>query len=169
MLQRIQTIYLLLAFTCLVLLLMFPIFSVEVVNNDTGLNSIASGSAEFGVYGVRGDGIPDGSFPLYLIVIATALLVAAGIMFYKKRPRQLLICRLGLIVHFLFTAGVYAFYYAGKNIMTAGLTDNTEAVQTTFSMEAGFYILIPPLAFIWLAIRGIKRDENLVKSLDRLR
>lgn len=169
MLQRIQTIYLLLAFICTVLLLMFPIFSVEVVNTAPLSNSMPAGTAEFGAYGVRGTGISDGSFPMYLVIITISLLLATGILLYKRRPRQLLVCRLVLIVHFLFTAGIYAFYYAGQNIMTAGLKGESESIQTTFYMEAGFYLLIPPLAFIWLAIRGIKRDENLVQSLDRLR
>jgi len=35
--------------------------------------------------------------------------------------------------------------------------------------HVGFYLPVVALAFLFLAIRGIKKDEALVKSLDRIR
>jgi hypothetical protein len=162
MIQRAQTIYLGLAFICMVLLLVFPIFSVEVSAEG------ASTTAVFGAYGVIGEA-ESNEFPVYIVIIILALLSAAGILLYKKRPRQLLICRLNLILHLLFTAGVYLFYYFGKAFVSNGITVEGVNAEVIFGMETGFFLMIPALAFIWLAIRGIKRDEKLVKSLDRLR
>jgi hypothetical protein len=167
MLQRIQTIYLLIAFLCTILLLVFPIFSIMITDIGTESSELIM-TAEFGAYGIVG-GTGQGEFPVYFVIIALSLLSGMGILLYKKRPRQLLICRLNLIIHFLFTASVYLFYYFGEDFVTEALPPQWSASELSFGMETGFYLLIPPLALIWLAIRGIKRDENLVKSLDRLR
>ena len=106
---------------------------------------------------------------LYFFYISFILLSLMGILFYKSRKRQILICRMNLIVQLLYTISVYLFYYFGRDFLAKEIfnTENFEAV--TFVAKAGIYLLVPPLAFIWLAIRAIKRDEDLIKSLDRLR
>ena len=166
MIQRAQSVYLGLAFICMVLLLVFPVFSVEMasINGDVQL------SALFGKDGVVGDGFESGTLPLSYIYISLALLSFAGILMYKKRPRQLLICRLNFVLHIILVLGIYAFYYFGKSFIKEGIEITTGSeVNVTFYMEMGFFLLIPTVAFIYLAIRGIKRDQNLVNSLDRLR
>lgn len=151
----------LLAFVCTVLLLVFPIFNV------TASSMGQTVTAEFGAYGLSG---PDfkGTFPIYLVFITLSLLSAAAILMYKKRPRQLLIVRLNLIVHVMVTIGIFLFYYMGKGIVASKIGRDVSAT-VEFSYGAGFFLLVPPLAFLLLAIRGIKHDENLVRSLDRLR
>ena len=166
MIQRIQSIYLLLAFLCMTLLLFFPIFSVEAssVNGDVVLKAVVDQN------GVNGADLKEGSFPLYLVYITLALFSVACIFLYKNRPRQLMITRINLILHLLLIVGIYVFYFFGAGFVEEGVKNLTEKETTViFYMEAGFFILIPSFAFVILAIRGIKRDENLVKSLDRLR
>lgn len=167
MIQRAQTVYLALAFICMVLLLFFPIFSVEI--NTPNQDILVAG--EFGKDGVIGSGLRSGTLPIYWIFISLALLSMAGIFLYKKRPRQLLVTRLNFVLHLLLVIGVYAFYYFGKSLLASGIAAAAEGVEVevTFFMELGFFLLIPTLPFLYLAIRGIKRDENLVNSLDRLR
>ena len=166
MIQRVQTIYLALAFICMVLLLFFPIFGIEMTSVSGDVNFMA----EFGKNGIVGEGFEEGNLPVSYIYIGLALLTFATLLMYKKRPRQLLLCRLNLILHVVFVLGVYAFYYFGKSFIQEGIK-NTLGEDTTvaFSMEIGFFFLIPTIAFLYLAIRGIKRDENLINSLDRLR
>lgn len=166
MIQRVQTVYLGLAFVCMALLLFFPVFSVEM----TSLGGEVNLTAEVNQNGVVGEGFESGSFPLSFFYIGLALLSVTCILMYKKRPRQLLLTRLNLILHVLFVLGIYAFYYFGKPFVQEGVTavSNVE-VNVTFYMGVGFFLLIPTIAFIYLAIRGIKRDENLIQSLDRLR
>lgn len=166
MIQRIQSVYLLLAFLCMVLLLFFPVFSVEATSEsgDVVLHAVVDQN------GVSGSKLENGDFPLYIVYIALALFSAASIILYKKRPRQLMITRINLILHLLLVVGIYLFYYLGAGLVEEGVSKLTgEEARVVFYMEVGFFILIPSLAFILLAIRGIKRDENLVKSLDRLR
>mgnify|MGYP001942958990 CR=1 FL=1 len=166
MIQRAQTIYLGLAFICMVLLLFFPIFSIDVKSLESGVTM----SAVFGKDGVVGEGLTTGHFPLSNVFIGLALMTFTCILLFKKRPRQLLLTRLNLILHVLVVLGIYGFYYFGASFVQSGMSamDGT-AVEIAFSMELGFFFLIPTIAFIFLAIRGIKRDENLVNSLDRIR
>ena len=166
MIQRAQTIYLGLAFLCMVLLLFFPIFSVEMssANGDVSLAGMVNKD------GVVIDGMEASGIPLSGFFIGLALFSMACILMYKKRPRQLLLTRLNLILHALFILAIYIFYYFGKSLVQEGVSASSDVtVHVTFFMEVGFFLLIPTVAFIYLAVRGIKRDENLVQSLDRLR
>tara|TARA_B100000886_G_scaffold335217_1_gene291949 strand:+ start:57 stop:218 length:162 start_codon:yes stop_codon:yes gene_type:complete len=45
--------------------------------------------------------------------------------------------------------------------------ENVEILNEVY--HVGFYMLISSIPFLFLANRGIKKDEDLVKSLDRLR
>lgn len=186
MIQRIQTIYLLLAFVCVVLLLFFPLFSVVAEANK---DIPAHISAEFGAYGlqftntiqsqhelVMGEEVfadfatdPEkGSFPVYVVYIILALFTAASILLYKKRKRQLMVARFSFLFHTITVIGVYAFYYFGTGAIKDALP-LTADLTITFGLEPGFYLILATIPFLLLAIRGIKHDENLVKSLDRLR
>ena len=166
MIQRVQSIYLILAFICMTLLLFFPIFSVEMET----LTGDMSFTAVVGKDGVIGDGFEAGKFPLSNVFISLALLTVVTILLYKKRPRQLLMCRLNLILHFLLVVVIYAFYFFGKPFIQERIQSSIgEDVTVNFHMQLGFFFLIPTLAFLFLAVRGIKKDELLIKSLDRIR
>jgi hypothetical protein len=108
--------------------------------------------------------------PVYLIFMSLALLTAASIMLYKNRRRQLLFCRLNFILHLLVVISFYIFYYLGQEALAQAMTERAgETVEIAFSMEVGFYLLIPTVPFLYLAIRGIKNDAKLLKSIDRIR
>lgn len=164
MIQRVQTIYLALAFICMVLMLFFPVYSIHASTETDAIEVV------FGAYGLQDGNIAAGRFPVYLIYIILALLTLTGIFLYKNRPRQLMITRINLILHIILTIGLYLFYYVGKSFVSEALTEAVgENAEVQFSMEAGLYLLTATIPFLILAIRGIKRDEMLVKSLDRLR
>jgi hypothetical protein len=166
MIQRAQTIYLALALACMVLLLFFPIFSIEA----TALDGDLSIDAVFGKDGVVGTGLTVGSFPMSYVFIGLSALTLVCIFLFKKRPRQLLLTRLNFILHLLLVLAIYSFYYFGSSLVESGVTiPDGGTVEVVFFMELGFFFLIPTIAFLFLAIRGIKRDENLVNSLDRIR
>jgi len=186
MIQRIQTIYLLLAFGLTVLLLVFPLFLVNAVSNT---NEAATISAEFGAngfvftqqienmdqrgvqyggFGLLGDSPEIGKIPVYISYIIMALFTMAAVFSYKRRKAQILFCRLNLVLNILFTVGVVAFYYIGTAMIKEEMPVDAD-VTVTFGLGLGFYFLIATVPFLMLALRGIKHDENLVKSLDRLR
>ena len=63
MLQRVQTIYLALAFICIILLLNFPIFSIT-----STVNEIVTVS-EFNAHGFKSSTVETESTPFYLLYI----------------------------------------------------------------------------------------------------
>jgi hypothetical protein len=92
---------------------------------------------------------------VFINICTVALLVGGlvNIFNYKNRKRQFR-STLGLI---LLSIMNLALYYEETKKFTEGNLDLT----------AAFAIVIPVLLF--LAARGIRRDQRLVKSLDRLR
>lgn len=154
MIQRIQSVYLLLvailmgitAFSPLLVLRegsdLLDFYSYGIIPQDTDLNFVVKHT--YGVISMAG---------------LSALLAFVNIFLYKKRKVQIRIGYLTslLIVLFYVTLATY-FYFIG-NRYGADLT--------------GIYygIVLPVIALILnlLAIRKIKKDEKLVRSLDRIR
>lgn len=164
MLQRVQTIYLILAFTCSVLLLFLPIYSLSITSD--GGEPINSSTV--GAYGIQGETTQ--AIPLYLIFVSGAMLSILAIFLYKNRKKQLLVCRLNLLfqifvaISFIFVSFFGFDYIAGKYEELGFLINDL-----TLDYGVGYFILFLGIPFLILAIRGIRRDEALLKSLDRLR
>lgn len=138
MLQRMQTIWLLLAAVFSFLTLRFPIYSG---------NKIANGISEYNMLSATSN--------LFLIIlaVATGLVAFINIFLYKNRGMQQKLCFSGLALCIILG---WLYYMQIKTF-----------VQGAFNLSSAFYFLIP-LCFI-LAMRGIYRDQKLVKSIDRLR
>lgn len=167
MIQRVQTIYLALAFICMTLLLVFPIFSIsitsEVVENST---------AVFGAYGIMSNEGSEGEFPMYIVFIALSLFSMAGILLFKNRKRQLAVTRFNFILHLLLVFAIYAVYFLGRGSLEEGLREQDAMlsdVSVAFGMDVGFFLLIPAMVFVFLSIRGIKNDIKLTQMTERLR
>ncbi len=96
-------------------------------------------------------------FPLILFQLLTFTFTLVTIFFYKNRKRQILFCNINI---WLLIAYVLVLYWQAY-----GLSQAAAAMQFKLGM------IIPWLAaiLIYLAKRGIAKDEALVKSLDRLR
>ncbi len=96
-----------------------------------------------------------------LSVLATflgvAVLAIIAIFLFKKRQHQFVLNRLNMILN-LFLLGFFVY----RSLNLSGGT----AVS-----EKGIGMLIPvfSIVFLVLANRAIKKDEDLVKSVDRLR
>ena len=162
MIQRKQTVYLVLAFTCIVLLLVFPIFSLSA--EQAGI--VTEGT--FGAHGMEGAEGVQTEYPIYLIFISLALFSALGIMSFKNRKRQLVVTRISLILHILLAFSLCLFYYVGGNMLADKLEANGfENIH--FDLSTGFFLVVAAIPFIILSIRGIKQDEELLKSIDRIR
>ncbi|MBD3636835.1 MAG: DUF4293 domain-containing protein [Crocinitomicaceae bacterium] len=161
MIQRKQTIYLALAFICVTLVLFFPIYNISAESSGEVYHGALS------VHGIEGEDYAQ-AFPLYLVIAVMLLLSAVGIALYKNRPRQLMICRINLIIHFLVAITLTTFYYVGKGMIIEQLAENGYT-NPEFSVGIGYFLLIAAIPFILLAIRGIRADEQLLKSIDRIR
>lgn len=95
----------------------------------------------------------------FAISLTLALIFAfASVFLYKSRPTQLNIVKIGTylqIVALGFGVGIL-FSLGGLGIFL-------------WQETIGVALIIVALAMYWLAGRGIKKDEELVKSMDRIR
>ena len=157
MIQRIQTLYLLMATVLMLLTLFLPLATIWQGGEDIVIKafSIDVASLEFNL-----------PLPLYmgiLLAIAT-LLPLVTIFIYKKRLMQIRLC-VSAIVLFVGSAGFIALYcYRVCSLLSEIATGNS-----IFTL--GFASLMPVVSIIpvVLAIRAIAKDEALVRSLDRIR
>jgi Ca2+/Na+ antiporter len=92
-----------------------------------------------------------------LVFYLVTVLAVVSIVMYKKRQNQFVVNRLNMILN-LFLLGFFVY----RSLSLSG-----EAVVS----EKGIGMLIPvfSIVFLVLANRAIKKDEDLVKSVDRLR
>ena len=153
MIQRIQSLFLLLA----AFLSAAPIF--------LALASVTIGSATYSLtmFSLTSDGgaaeFDVNMLPMTFLGATLLVVPILAIFSYKNRKQQIRIAQINilLIISFL----VLAFFMAGQ-LKTAASVDE---VSYGFG---GIFPLISILALI-LAIRNIKKDEELIRSADRLR
>lgn len=96
-----------------------------------------------------------GSILITLITIVLIVGICWDIVSYKNRRRQFRVT-LGLIVLSLLNIVVY-WFHSGK----------PDFVEGGFALTAVIALAIP--VFLIFAARGVRKDEKLVKSADRLR
>jgi len=136
MLQRIQTLYLLMAAGISVgLIFMFPIWETTGGSKVYAYNEL-----------------------LYLMLfLGSGALSILSIFMFKNRKLQFVLGRLNIISNF-FLLGF--FVYQSLNV----------SGETLVSEKGiGMFLPIISIVFLVLANKAIKKDEDLVKSVDRLR
>ena len=138
MLQRIQTIWLLLASVCAFLGFKFSFYSGTVAENET-INTFKKINATT-------------SIPLIIVTTAIAVLALITIFLYKNRTLQLRLSIAGILLEAL----LIFLYYAQLKTFTAGTYSLTALLQ-------GFVVL-----FFILAAKGISNDEKIIKESNRL-
>jgi len=138
MIQRIQTVYLFLAFVLMMGLFIFPIY----ITNQ--------GADEFYV---------DEHTILAGLTLAVSLVSLGDIFLYKNRPLQMNLVWLGVVLDLAFI-GLSSYYY---------YQDVLEESVAEISFDVGVALPIIVLILLFMAYNGIRKDEKLVRSLDRLR
>lgn len=139
MLQRIQTIYLILAaITTGVLPFVFPLW--KQITGTTTVDFYFMTEINY----------------VALFGLSTTLSIVS-IMTFKKRQNQFVMGRLNIILN-LFLLGLFVYRL---------LTVSGEA--SVSEKGIGMFLPIVAIVFLVLANKAIKKDEDLVKSVDRLR
>ncbi|HNS16608.1 MAG TPA: DUF4293 domain-containing protein [Bacteroidales bacterium] len=161
MIQRIQTVYLIIAFLAIILAFFFPVAAYTYGDSiDTYL-----GTVSFFLYGLEKQ--PDTLevsykflfyMPLIIISVLILVLIALGIFQFRKRLRQLRSVNFAILLNIVLI--VLFFFYTDK-------LSKDLAIQTVYRLGSVFPLI--SLVFLVLAMYGIKKDERLVRSLDRLR
>jgi len=155
MLQRVQTIWLFFATAAIFSLFLFPY--IQVVDTD----GIAKVLKVTGVYQNIGGQVVQ-TQPFTILTIATVilgLLPFVIIFFYQDRKKQVAICYVAIVA-------ILGFSF--------WLVQSAKQVLGNVTLQVSNYgigVILPSLAilFILLALKGIRKDEKLIKSADRLR
>ena len=153
MIQRVQTLWLLAALILQTFLWFFPFasFSQEAGQNvKISLNSLPN----------TVENAFTGYLSLYVCWAIATLSALIAIFLFKKRKQQMKICVYGMISSLLF--GGFAWITAVKL---------AKSTQAELNMATSLSLYLPALSLICfvLALKYIRKDEALVKSLDRIR
>jgi len=153
MIQRIQTIYL---FVASILLLITSLLPISYIIDSTQHVVIT-------IYALKVE--INNSISTTKSVLTTGILMYLAIIFsfltiflYKNRKLQILISSLLMVISFLICNLIVVNSYI--------LVPSTQAVMS-FNYIAIFPLI--SLILFFLAYRAIKKDDKLVKSLDRIR
>ena len=136
MLQRIQTLYLLLA-------------------------SVVSGVlCLYLPYGLNQDGVELYALSkvfLFALFVGSAGLSLLTVFLFKNRKLQFVLGRVNIILNFILL-GVFVYW----SLTVSGESEISEK-------GIGMFIPVISIVLLVMANKAIKKDENLVKSVDRLR
>ncbi len=157
MLQRIQSIYLLLAGLAIFALFLFPL--VHNAYTESGKAPVTIMVS--GVYqDVNGQKTHTEVFTALIAVTGIVGLLPLVIIFlYKNRKQQIALCYSSMLVTIGFS---FWLSQAVKKVMGSAQIDTT-------NWGIGLFLSTVSLLFILFAIKAIRRDDKLVKSADRLR
>lgn len=149
MIQRKQTVFLLLALLALIVCLCLPIGKIE--PKGMGMPTIWYNLGLFTDGAVQTQPIP------FVNLVVTGILSFIAIFMYKKRKVQAKLCSVSMLLCLAWYA-YYAFCALNE-------------FQTIGTFHVTFAVCLPFVAFVLLimARRGIIADEKLVRSLDRIR
>lgn len=146
MIQRIQSLWLFLASMCNGLLFIFPLFKYNRPNPAFSPWQIEK---------------IQNHLPLLIIAVVITLLPLVSIFFFRDRKRQQSMVWISIVSVFAFLGVLF--------MRISNIKNSTPPVSNFEYMLPGVLVVFVALIFLILALRGIKRDEKLVRSLDRLR
>ncbi len=155
MIQRIQSVWLFIATCCIFSLFLFPY--LRIMDSE----GIAKDLKVTGVYqNVAGQVVQTEAFlVLTIATVLVAVLPFIIIFLYNNRKKQILVSYIAIVLILVYSFGLGQ---VAKNTI-GGISLGPE--------NYGIGAILPSIAllFIVLAIRGMKRDEKLIRSADRLR
>jgi len=158
MIQRIQSVFLLLAAAALVAMF-FTSISVHTFRGlEVPFVLLERVSAE-----QISAGMMINIWPLMSGVILLILLSLISIFLFKNRPLQMRMVMISALLNILLIIGV--FWMA--NALSSRL--DPEAIDHQVAYQFGAYLPVVSLLFFILAHRGIKKDEKMVRAASRLR
>ncbi|MBR4536761.1 MAG: DUF4293 domain-containing protein [Bacteroidales bacterium] len=156
MIQRIQSVFLLVAAIVTIILLFIPIGDIYTAEAQYTFSS-------FNVH------LPDGKAVMSTLYIALTLIVSAcisiyAIFKYKDRMKQTRIVSLNMLI-FLIAVMMMIWLFPDFIFQRKGLMQDGDVFRFNYWI---MIFVIPPVC-MFLANRFIRKDERLVRSADRLR
>lgn len=154
MIQRIQTVFLLLAAACTGSLFFI---SMGKLANEQGIFSLQfAGLTDL----TRPDAseVIQNTWPLSVLIVLTTATTASAIFLYTRRVLQMRLCgiNMGLM------AGLSGLIWYTNRMLV-------QSVGGDLNQGIAVFLPLAAMVFTALAIRSIGRDEALIRSMDRLR
>ncbi len=131
MLQRIQSIYLTIAFIAMA----FLSFRVPIYTLDDMLIRAQDDTK------------------MFILTLLSSLLALVGLFIYRNRKIQMKLIRLAVIINMIIGVRLFVVW---------------KAFQVTLNINGLLIVFLATVALI-LAYKGVKKDDNLVRSVDRIR
>jgi hypothetical protein len=99
-----------------------------------------------------------------LAILCSLCIVLSGIAFgmFKRRQIQIKLSQLLLLIQVGFLVAIFF-------VVDSTVASLTQLENPLIDYSIGAYLALIPLVFIFLAIKGIKKDEALVRAADRIR
>ncbi len=97
-------------------------------------------------------------FPAFIVAIVIILLPLVAIFMFRKRKQQIAMC---------FVSMISISTFVGMMLSKVGSIVPASATDGTYWIGAALPVV--SFVFILLAILGIRKDDKLVRSMDRLR
>ena len=158
MIQRIQTLYLALAFIAMALLFAFPLAQFF---SDHGVFIFSVRGLKNMVPGDPNAFNPMIFLPLIIVAVGIGLLALFTISQFKNRSFQIKLTNIGVLSSVALIMGIFFLYIP--------MIEKKINIIPDYSKAFGIYLPLLALVFMVLANRAIKRDDKLVRSADRLR
>lgn len=146
--QRIQTVYLIIAIILMVVFAFFPALSFEL-----GGREFVYGALETGKVGVTHFD------PLMLmLIVLISLLALIDIFLYKNLQRQMTVCFVDIIIGLAMLVAI---------CIQAYMVGTRDGVTLTWQ----WYLALPVLSiiFLMLAHKSMSKDKKMLRDSDRLR
>ena len=147
MIQRIQTVYLLIVTALLIVAMCLPI----------GYFTDPMGDHVFKALGIEISGSYQSTWGLFGILVLSAMVALATIFLYKNRTLQIRMTMFNSLLIVGYYIAVVAFYFA--------LSSDTNFFRMAWTLCLPFIAIVLNL----MAIRSIRHDESMVKAADRIR
>lgn len=159
MIQRVQSVYLAIV-VALTLLMFFIPFSVIIVPHADPLLEKAIMLKLAGIISTTHGKAERIEVPYWLIALVSVItvLALASLFMFKNRSKQMLFCKINMVLICLLAVGLFW--------MEDGMSKDYNGKLTYL---VGSYIPVIQLVLTFLAERAIKKDDELVRSADRLR
>ncbi|WP_026950898.1 DUF4293 domain-containing protein [Algoriphagus mannitolivorans] len=156
MIQRIQTIFLFLVVVCMGITLGTELWEQNMNGQTWKLNALFLENLD-----ASGEVISsDSKWYLAALAAFAGLLALISIFQYKNRGRQMMIN----MVNSLFMVALVALTFLTTNGLNSELGS-----EVAGSYKIGFWAVLAGMVFNMLANRFIRKDEMLVRSVDRIR
>lgn len=151
MIQRIQSLYLLIASVITATLFRIPVLSI--ISNDRNYVIFYNGMKDYMTHETVSTN------PAGLLILVFAVIVPLiAIFIFKKRVLQMKFVNYSIMFNVLFIVDMVYYLYRIK-----------QSVDFSVEFQLGIVLPFVSIILLYLAKRNIKKDEELIRSVDRIR